>query len=427
MNKIVNYDFYKKRVIDQKIEAYLNTVGAICIEGPKWCGKTRTSSFHAKSEFFLADPLNNFQNRTLALTSIDYILSGETPRLIDEWQEVPSIWDAIRYEVDRRNKAGQFILTGSSTPTIKGILHSGAGRIAKIRMHTMSLYESGDSTGKVSLEELCAGKLTPGMNKETSLEDLADYAVRGGRPGNLKTDSENITILPTSYIGTIADDIKRTDEINYNSIKINKLLLSLARNESTTASQNKLIDDLKEVDELTIDKDTVSKYLSAFERLFIIENQLPFSTNVRSKTKLKQSPKRHFTDPSLACALLKLTPTKLIHDLNTFGFLFESLVERDLRIYADSFGGTLYHYQDYNDKEIDAVIELDDGTWCAFEIKLGSYQIDSAAKNLLKIKEKIEQDGGIPPKILCVIVGIGSAFYQRDDGVFVVPITALKN
>ena len=374
MTKIVNYDFYKKRVIDEKIETYLNTVGAICIEGPKWCGKTRTSSFHAKSEFFLADPLNNFQNRTLALTSIDYILSGETPRLIDEWQEVPSIWDAIRYEVDRRNKAGQFILTGSSTPTIKGILHSGAGRIAKIRMHTMSLYESGDSTGKVSLEELCTGKLTPGMNKETSLEDLADYIVRGGRPGNLKTDSENITILPSSYIGTIADDIKRTDEINYNSIKINKLLLSLARNESTTASQNKLIDDLKEVDELTIDKDTVSKYLSAFERLFIIENQLPFSTNVRSKTKLKQSPKRHFTDPSLACALLKLTPTKLIHDLNTFGFLFESLAERDLRIYADSFGGTLYHYQDYNDKEIDAVIELDDGTWCAFEIKLGSYQ-----------------------------------------------------
>ena len=427
MDKIVKLNSYKRRIVDEKIEKYLKTVGAICIEGPKWCGKTWTSSYHSNSEFLVADPHNNFENRSLAELSINYALEGDTPRLIDEWQEIPSIWDAVRYEVDRRDKKGQLILTGSSTPIVKGILHSGAGRIAKIRMHTMSLYESNDSTGKISLYDLCNENFEAGKNKEISIEELAKLIVRGGWPSNIEIPKENISILPSSYIQAIIDDARRIDNIKYDINKMQKLLLSLARNESTTASQNKIINDLNENDQIKIETETISNYLSIFERLFIIENQLPFSTNIRSRIRLKQAPKRHFADPSLACALLKVNENKLIHDLSLFGFLFEALVERDLRIYADSFNASLYHYQDYHNNEIDAVIELEDGNWCAFEIKLGSNQIDSAAKNLISIKNEIEKNGGLPPKIMCVIVGLGSVFYKRNDGVYVVPINALKN
>lgn len=276
MDKIVKLNSYKRRIVDEKIEKYLKTVGAICIEGPKWCGKTWTSSYHSNSEFLVADPHNNFENRSLAELSINYALEGDTPRLIDEWQEIPSIWDAVRHEVDRRDKKGQFILTGSSTPIVKGILHSGAGRIAKIRMHTMSLYESNDSTGKISLYDLCNENFEAGKNKEISIEELARLIVRGGWPSNIEIPKENISILPSSYIETIIDDARRIDNIKYDINKMHKLLLSLARNESTTASQNKIINDLNENDQIKIETETISNYLSIFERLFIIENQLPF-------------------------------------------------------------------------------------------------------------------------------------------------------
>ncbi len=428
MKKSADQKQYRPRVIDSVVETYLHTFGAVCIEGPKWCGKTWTSSHHSCSEFFIGDPSNNFQNRTLAQMSPSLVLEGETPRLIDEWQEVPSIWDAVRYTVDQRAEKGQFILTGSSTPKRKGILHSGAGRIGKLRMRTMSLFESGDSCGKVSLKELCRGKLTQALTGEVALRDLANYIVRGGWPGNLDVPIENASILPQSYLDAILDDdSQRVDDKKYDVTKMRLLLRSLARNESTTATKKKLLNDIKEFDDEAIDADTVSTYLDVFERLFLIDNQRPFSADIRSSVRVKQAEKRHFCDPALACALLKVTPDRLIGDLETFGFLFEALVERDLKIYAESFGASVFHYQDYNNKEIDAVVELNDGTWCAFEIKLGANQIDKAAAELIRLRDSIAKSGGTVPSVLCVICGLSNAAYVRPDGVFVVPVTALRN
>lgn len=428
MKKIAEPSKYKPRVIDSAVCRYLSTFGAVCIEGPKWCGKTWTSSFHSKSEFLIGDPANNFQNRALAEMSPSIVLEGETPRLLDEWQEVPSIWDAVRYTVDGRAGKGQFILTGSSTPKRKGVLHSGAGRIGRLRMRTMSLYESGESSGTVSLEELCNGKITPAMTGEVSLRDLAYYTVRGGWPGNLNVAPENASLLPQSYLDAILDDDSQSiDGKKYDVAKMRLLLRSLARNESTTATKKKLLNDIREFDDEAIDMDTIATYLDVFNRLFLLDNQLPFSANIRSSVRVKQAEKRHFCDPALVCALLKATPDKLIGDLETFGFLFEALVERDLKIYAESFGANLYHYQDYNNKEIDAVVELKDGKWCAFEIKLGANQIDKAATELVALRNDIEKNGGVAPSVLCVICGLSNAAYVRPDGVFVVPITALKN
>lgn len=429
MENKMNKRNYMPRLIDRKIEEYLEVFGAVCIEGPKWCGKSWTSSHHSKSEVFLGDPAGNFQNRQLAELSPALVLEGEMPRLIDEWQEVPHIWDAVRYKVDQRPQKGQFILTGSATPNHKGILHSGAGRIAKMRMRPMSLYESGDSSGEVSLEKLCQGELVPVMTGEVDVKKLAELTVRGGWPGSIRLSAKQAALLPDEYLkAVIDDDAYRIDGVKRNTIKMNLLLRSLARNESTTATNKKLKNDIKEYDDEDIDVETVKEYLDIFERLFMIDNQLPFSANVRSSVRVKQTVKRHFSDPSLACCLLKLTADGLIGDLNTFGFLFEALCERDLKIYAESFGASLYHYQDYQNREIDAVIELTDGSWCAFEIKLGAGQIDAAAENLLSMKRDIEKDiKGKPPKMLCVICGMSNAAYQRADGVFVIPITALKN
>lgn len=420
---------YKPRVIDETIEQYLKTFGAICIEGPKWCGKTWTSSHHSNSEIYIGDPSGNFQNRTLAQMSPELVLDGKSPRLIDEWQEVPPLWDAVRHKVDESGGKGQFILTGSATPNHKGIMHSGAGRIARIKMHTMSLYESGDSSGEISLAELCNGNFTPTMTGEVRLNDLIECIIKGGWPANVDIPAEQAALLPLQYIDAIIeDDVYRIDGVKRNKEKMKLLLRSLARNESTTVTNSVLAKDIKEIDDVNIDKDTVAEYLDIFKRLFIIDNQRPFAANIRSSVRVKQAEKRHFCDPSIACALLKATPHMLINDLQTLGFLFEALCERDLKIYAESFGASLYHYQDYDNKEIDAVIELSNGEWCAFEIKLGANQIDEAAKNLLEINKKIEKDPkGKPAKVLCVICGLSNAAYKRPDGVYVVPITALKN
>lgn len=419
---------YKPRIIDKQIEEYLGIFGAICIEGPKWCGKTWSSSYHSNSEIMIGSPEGGFQNRRLAELSPEMVLEGDVPRLIDEWQEVPSLWDAVRYKVDQKPETGQFILTGSATPTRKGILHSGAGRIARLRMRPMSLYESGDSSGKVSLKELCEGKLTSSITGEVDLKNLIAYIIRGGWPGNLNTPAEKAGLLPAEYLNAvIEDDIYRIDNVKRNSTKMRLLLRSLARNESTTVTNKTLKKDVKEVDDEDIDTDTIATYLDVFKRLFLTDNLEPFSSQIRSSVRVKQTEKRHFSDPSLACALLKATPQRLLNDLETLGFMFEALCERDLKIYAESFGAHLYHYQDYSNKEIDAVVELEDGRWCAFEIKLGANQIDEAAQNLISIHDSIEKEGGVLPSIMCVICGLSNAAYQREDGVFVVPITALKN
>ena len=420
---------YRPRLIDNIVEKYLTAFGAICIEGPKWCGKTWTSRHHSKSEILIGSPDGNFQNRRLANLSPEMVLEGDVPRLIDEWQDVASLWDAVRYEVDRRGQQGQFILTGSSTPKHKGILHSGAGRIARLRMHPMSLFEAGNSSGDVSLAELCQGRIKSKLTGDVELRKIADYIVRGGWPGNQDNDIEAARLLPEEYITvTIEDDIVRIDGVPRNRNKIELLLRSLARNESTTVSNKTIRNDIKAIDDEDIDAKTISSYLDILDRLFLTDNQPAFSTNVRSSVPIKQAVKRHFVDPSLPCSLLQMNSDRLIGDLNTFGFLFEALVERDLKIYAETFGGKLYHYQDYRNQEVDAVIELENGEWCAFEIKLGANQIEEAAHKLVILRNQIASEPkGKPPKVLGVICGLSNAAYQREDGVFVVPITALRN
>lgn len=429
MSSFIDKTKYKKRVIDKTIDDYLEVAGAICIEGPKWCGKTFTSSFHSNSDFMVGDPKDNFSNRALANLDPSFVLQGKTPRMIDEWQEVQSLWDAVRYEVDKRGKKGQFVLTGSSTPKRKGILHSGAGRIVRLRMNTMSLYETGDSTGQVSLKDLCENKLSTQMVEEKSILDIATYIIRGGWPQNIDIPSSKSHLMPKAYIDTlIHEDIQKLDDsIEYNEHKFELLLKSLAKNESTTVSDSTLLKDIIQNDQESMSRNTIAKYLDIMKRLFILNNQEPYSPSFRSSLRVKQNEKRHFTDPAMACAILNLTPTKLLQDLNTFGFLFEALVEHDLSIYVESFNAKLFHYQDYKKNEIDAVIELDDGHWCGVEIKLGSNQIEEAAKNLKRINSALIAEGNEGAKSLIIIVGKGNVAYKREDGVLVVPITALKD
>lgn len=421
-------DGYKPRLIDSRIDTYLKAFGAVCVEGPKWCGKTWTSAAHANSEVFIGDPSGNFQNRQLAQMNPALILDGDRPRLIDEWQEVPAIWDAVRYMADRSPEKGQFILTGSATPNHKGIMHSGAGRIGRLHMRPMSLYEAGISKGTVSLSALCSDSLDPVMTGEVDIRQIIECIVRGGWPANLDIPIDQAALLGGQYLeAIITDDAFRIDGIKRDIHKMRLLIRSLARNESTTVTNKKLKNDIKEVDDEDIDVETIAAYLDVFERLFLLDNQPPFAAKIRSSVRVKQAEKRHFADPSMPCAALGLTPDMLLGDLETLGFLFEALCERDLRIYAECFGASLYHYQDYSGREIDAVLALPDGSWAAIEIKLGANQIDAAAASLLKIRDEIaSEDGGIPPKVLCVICGLSNAAYRRPDGVYVVPITALR-
>ncbi len=419
---------YLPRIADDLLKTYLQTFGAVCIEGPKWCGKTRTAKEMAKSVIFIGDPSNNFQNRTLAEVSPYLVLNGETPRLLDEWQEHPPLWDAVRHRVDVLGEKGQFILTGSATPKQKGIMHSGAGRIGRLRMRPMSLWESGDSDGKVSLKDLCQGKITPQLTGEVALDRLIHLVVRGGWPGSLTLDASQAQLIAKQYITAILnDDASRIDGISRDRNKLEKVLRSLARQESTTANTSVIFRDIKESENDEISRPTLVSYFDVYNRLFLTENQRPFSPSVRSSMRLKQSEKRHFCDPSLTAAILNAGPIALRNDLNTFGFLFEALCERDLRIYAEAFGGELFHYQDYNNQEMDAVISLPDGSWVGFEIKLGANQIDAAAENLLRVQKSLKTDkANTSPSVLCVLCGMTKAAYQRPDGVFVVPITSLR-
>ena len=420
---------YRRRIVDDKIEHYLKLFGAISIEGPKYSGKTWAGRYHSNSEVLLHKTTGGASNNVeLAKISPAIILEGEKPKLIDEWQEATNLWDEIRADVDRTGLKGQYILTGSSTPNRKGISHSGAGRFGKIFLRTMSLFESGDSTGDVSLKELCDNKLKEKLTGEVDLRHLAGLIIRGGWPANIDYSPKDSSEAVEQYLKLIIeDDLIRLDGVNRDKHKVKLLLKSLARNESTTVSNMTLKKDISDVDNEDIDIDTLASYLNALDKLYLLDNDEPFSSNIRSSIRVKQLEKRHFADPSIACSLLNIKEEdKLINDLETFGFLFEAMVERDLKIYADSFNGKCYHYQDYKNREIDSVIELENGEWCAFEIKLGANKIEDAAKNLLKMKEEIENENGKAPSVLCVICGLTNAAYRRPDGVYVVPITALK-
>lgn len=417
---------YKNRLIEKLFDEYMQTFGAVCIEGPKYCGKTWTARSRSESAAFIGDPTNNFQMRTMAGISPDLVLKGEYPRLIDEWQEVPPIWDAIRFQVDQDGRKGKYILTGSATPNHKGIMHSGTARIGRVRMATMSLFETGDSSGTISLKNLFDENIDTQITGEIDLKQLIYYVVRGGWPGNLNTPEKTCGNLAVEYLKAVVDDdMYSVDGVKRDSRKVWSLLRSLARNESTLVSNSTLRRDMGAMDEITIDSNTVSDYLDIFNRLFLLDDQPAYSTNLRSSRRLLKSAKRHFIDSSLAVAALSATPEMLYNDLNTFGFLFENLCEHDLKIYAEYNGATLYHFRDEKGNEADAVIEYPDGTWGAFEIKLGANQIDAAAKELLQLKQIMEKEGDNPPKILCVICGMSNMAYRREDGVYVVPITAM--
>ena len=419
---------YLPRLVDASLKKYLQSFGAVCIEGPKWCGKTCTAEQQSRSQIYLGDPAGGFQNRRLAEMNPSLALAGSTPRLLDEWQEVPPLWDAVRFHVDHGQGPGLFLLTGSATPNHKGILHSGAGRIGRLRMRPMSLWESQDSSGVVSLESLCKGELADQMTGEVTLTQLIELVVRGGWPGSLNRPKESQPLIAAQYIqAVISDDATRIDGVRRDQHKLVLVLRSLARNECTTAGLQTIVRDIQEREAESVDRMTTAAYLDIFSRLFLIDNQPPFAQSARSSVRIKQAEKRHLCDPSLAAALLGLGHDALLNDLETFGFLFESLCERDLRIYAESFGGQLFHYQDYKNREIDAVVAMPDGSWTAFEIKLGANQIDAAAHGLLKLKAAMAAENtASTPKELCVICGLSNAAYRRSDGVLVVPITALK-
>lgn len=421
---------YRERIIDDIVKSKLASFGAVCIEGPKWCGKTWTALNHSDSVVYIGDPQNNFQNRLLAEVDPSIVLAGLHPRLIDEWQEVPSLWDAVRFEVDKTKNKGQYILTSSSTPKSFGILHSGTGRIDRIMMRPMSLYESGDSDGSVSLKMLFNNTLKTTKIETMTLSKLTYLATRGGWPGALGMNDKQASDIARSYLESIlADDVTKIDGIKRDSKKVKALIKSLARNVATSVSNATLIKDIKEFDGDAIDPNTIASYLDILTRLFIIDNQQAYDMNYRSSTRVAKSPKRHFIDPSLAVAALEMSPSMLLKDLNFFGFIFESLVIRDLKIYAEANRGSVYHFRHHDTgDEIDAVIEFDDGTWGAFEIKLGHHQVDKAAENLLKIKMNLDQTNHKQsPTVLCVICGLGEYAYKRPDGVFVIPIHSLKH
>ena len=420
---------YRPRVIDERLEKYLRTFGAVCVEGPKWCGKTWTSRRHSASEFLVASPAKNFQNRKLLEIDINVAFVGDAPHLIDEWQEFPELWDATRAYVDESKEKGRYILTGSSTPKRKGVMHSGTGRIASLRMRPMTLWEGGCSEGLVSFRDLCENRFDGVVQGKTpELMEIAEWIVRGGWPESIGMPIKEAMAIPREYIKQIeTNDIHRIDETQRDIHKVDLLLRSLARNESTAVSLSTLCGDITEFDAETVDSDTVSSYMNALSRLFVIDNQRPFHANVRSKVRVKQSEKRHLCDPSIAAALLKMTPEKVVGDIQFMGFLFEALVERDLAVYAECMGAELMHYQDYQNREIDAVVEMEDGEWAAIEIKLGARQEDAAARGLIELRDVIAAEkNGKPPKALIVILGHSGAVYRRNDGVIVCPISALK-
>lgn len=416
---------YRPRLIDKRLDLYLSTFGAVCLEGPKWCGKTWTSTIHARSAFFVGDPADNFANRELAKLEVNRALEGESPHLIDEWQEVPAIWDAVRFSVDQKHETGRYVLTGSATPQNKGVLHSGTGRIANLPMHTMSLWESGDSTGVVSLSDICAAKEIGVQNVGCpSVDRLVSLVIRGGWPGALGMSDEQAMTIPREYVENVVRiDMQKLDDVERDPIKVRKCLRSLARNESTTVSTATIRSDIAEFDDTSMGINTVTAYLSAFRRLFLTHDTEPFSPFLRSPTRIKQLVKRRFCDPSIAAALLGATPAMLLRDLRTFGFLFESLAVRDLEVYAESLGARLYHYQDYDNDEFDAVIQFPDGRWNAFEVKFNPADVDEAATEMVRIASKFVHN---PPSSLAVIVGKQGIAHRRPDGVYVLPLTALK-
>ena len=419
-----NVDHYIKRIADEELARHLETFGAVLIEGPKWCGKTTTAMRYARSSLLLADPTNDFEARTRAEVDPLLAITGETPRLIDEWQEVPKLWDAVRFECDRRGgKSGQYIMTGSATPKDAAKpMHSGAGRISRLRMDTMTLFELGVSSGVVSLRGLTSGNAYRGALGSLSTPRIAELVVRGGWPSVVGLSTERAALVARQYIDVIAEeDISQVDNVRRDPEKVRALIRSLARNESTLASLKTVTADLG--GEVT--RQTAATYLSVLSRLHFIDEVPAWNPAMRSPVVLRSAKKRHFIDSSLAAAALGASIESLCGDIKTLGLLFESLVLHDLGVYARAAGASLYHYHDMDDLEADAIVAKSDGSWVAIEIKLGAAQIDDASDNLARLESKMVSAGNRPPAAKCVIIGFGAPAYVTDRGIQVIPVDTL--
>ena len=417
---------YLKRLADTMLDAALEASGAVLIEGPKWCGKTWTAREKAASSLFMQDPDRSETYLRAVSVKPSLLLRGETPRLIDEWQMAPALWDAVRFTVDERGQCGQFILTGSAVPTDNATWHTGTGRISRLLMRPMTLFESGESSGDVSLRALFdgAGEIT-GLSTLT-VEKLALALARGGWPASIGEKESIARRRVNDYVDAVINiDISRVDGVEKNPARVRALMRSLARNVATMATIATLRRDISGDSDAISDK-TIGMYLNALRRIFVIEDLPAWSPALRSKTALRTSPKRHFIDPSIATAALRAGPESLLNDFNTFGLLFESLCIRDLRVYAQANDGEVFHYLDKSGLESDAIIQLHDGRWGAVEIKMGAREIDMAAAHLLALRDKIDLGKMRPPAFLMVLTATDLA-YRREDGVLVVPIGCLRD
>lgn len=421
---------YKQRIADRILERKVLGKGAVLIEGPKWCGKTTTAKQLAKSVLDLGDSAVLKQSSGLIEISPKTLLDGDTPRLIDEWQALPPIWDSIRSEVDRRGEPSQFILTGSSVlPEADETVHSGTGRFATIKMRPMSLYESGESTGTVSLKDLFEGKLIEVQQNELDVEEIAFLTCRGGWPWATIISRKVALDQAFDYVDSVIQrDIQRVDKVKRSAERAKLLLRSYARNISQQVSYGTIKKDMLSNDASTLDEDTVADYIKALKKLFVIEDLAAWNPNIRSKAAIRTSDTRHFVDPSIGTAILGLGPKDLINDLKSFGFFFEDMVVRDLRVYAEALDGELYHYRDSSGLECDTVLHRRNGSYALMEVKLGGEQnIEDGAKSMLALAENIDTDKMPAPSFMAVIVGVGQYAYQRKDGVYVIPIGCLKD
>lgn len=417
---------YIPRVVDTEIKELMEIMGAVLIEGCKWCGKSTTGAYHSKSIIEFQNPDKKQEYETIKNTKPSLFLNGEKPRMFDEWQMYPVVWDSIRTDVDHSGKKGQYILTGSAKPSEGATMHSGTGRISRLLMRPMSLYESGESTGEVSFFDILEGKDISGVSK-LSLEDLASIIVRGGWPAAISVKSDAKYRFAKEYVKSLThEEVKLIDGVERNPEKMQSVLRSLARNISSSVSYSTLEGDVKNNFDNDISRPTLVNYLTTLEKLFVIEEVNATNLNFRSKYALRTKPKKYFVDPSIATAILEMKPNDLINDLNTFGFLFESLCMRDLKIYTQSYGGSITFYRDEKDFEVDAILRTSSGRWGAIEIKLGAGYIEDAANNLLKFKERVDTKKCGKPSFLVVLTGADYS-YKREDGVYVVSIGTLKN
>lgn len=421
---------YKQRIADRILERKVLGKGAVLIEGPKWCGKTTTAKQLAESVLDLGDSSVLKQSSQMIEISPKSLLEGATPRLIDEWQALPPIWDSIRSEVDKRGEPSQFILTGSSVlPDADETIHSGTGRFAHVMMRPMSLFESGESTGSVSMRDLFDGEVMDVQENSLEIEDIAHLTCRGGWPWATLI-SKNVALDQAfDYVDSVVKrDIQRVDKVRRSPERARLLLRSYARNISQQVSYATIRKDMLSNDASTLDEDTVADYIKALKKLFVIEDLAAWNPNIRSKAAIRTSDTRHFVDPSIGTAALGLGPKDLINDLQSFGLFFEDMVVRDLRVYAEALDGELYHYRDSNGLECDTVLHRRNGSYALLEVKLGGEdKINEGAASMIELANNIDTDKMPAPSFMAVIIGVGKYAYQRKDGVYVIPIGCLKD